>query len=151
MNIDLINVHLFNLFPYLTVFFETLYLISLTFFNIIIFSFFIDAHVSPGYLKYVGVLMFCCICFCLRYSDIYMVFTTEGFLEVAIESWPEWDLNPRPLNSVQTLLPTELSGHEFNLLSEPTLYSYSKFISLFSVREVVYKYIYVNNVYISNI
>ena len=34
---------------------------------------------------------------------IYMVFTTEGFLEVAIESWPEWNLNPRPLNSVQTL------------------------------------------------
>ena len=31
------------------------------------------------------------------------VFTTEGFLEVAIESWTEWDLNPRPLNSVQTL------------------------------------------------
>ena len=36
----------------------------------------------------------------LFYSDsniyiyIYsMVFTTEGFLEVAIESWPEWDLN----------------------------------------------------------
>ena len=26
-----------------------------------------------------------------------MVFTTEGFLEVAIESWPEWNLNPRPL------------------------------------------------------
>ena len=26
-----------------------------------------------------------------------MVFTTEGFLEVARESWPEWDLNPRPL------------------------------------------------------
>ena len=30
-----------------------------------------------------------------------MVFITEGFFEVAIESWPEWDLNPRPLNSVQ--------------------------------------------------
>ena len=32
-----------------------------------------------------------------------MVFTTEGFfevVEVAIESWPEWDLNLRPLNSV---------------------------------------------------
>ena len=29
-----------------------------------------------------------------------MVFTTEGFLEVAVESWPEWDLNPRPLNFV---------------------------------------------------
>ena len=25
-----------------------------------------------------------------------MVFTTEGLFEVAIESWPEWDLNPRP-------------------------------------------------------
>ena len=35
-----------------------------------------------------------------------MVFTTNGFFEVAIESWPkwsEWDLNPRPLNSIQTL------------------------------------------------
>ena len=32
-----------------------------------------------------------------------MVFSTEGLLEAAIESWPEWDLNPRPLNSVQTL------------------------------------------------
>ena len=29
-----------------------------------------------------------------------MVFTTEGLFEVAMESWPEWDLNPRPLNSV---------------------------------------------------
>ena len=32
-----------------------------------------------------------------------MVFTTEEFFEVAIASWPEWDLNPRPLNSVQTV------------------------------------------------
>ena len=32
-----------------------------------------------------------------------MVFTTEGFFEVAVESWPELDLNPRLLNSVQTL------------------------------------------------
>ena len=34
-----------------------------------------------------------------------MVFTNEGFVEVAIESWPDWDLNPRPrpLTSVQTL------------------------------------------------
>ena len=29
-----------------------------------------------------------------------MVFTTEGLLEVAIESWPEWNLNPWPLISV---------------------------------------------------
>ena len=32
-----------------------------------------------------------------------MVFITERFFEVAIENWPEWHLNPRPLNSVQTL------------------------------------------------
>ena len=32
-----------------------------------------------------------------------MVFTNEGLFEVALKSWPEWDLNPRPLNSVQTL------------------------------------------------
>ena len=32
-----------------------------------------------------------------------MVFTIEGLFEVAIGSWPEWDLNPRPLYSVQKL------------------------------------------------
>ena len=30
---------------------------------------------------------------------MFMVFTTEGFLGVAIASWPVWDLNPRPLNA----------------------------------------------------
>ena len=54
--------------------------------------------------------------------------TTEEFFEVAIESWPEWDLNPQPRNSVQVLEPTELSKYEFNLHSEPTLHSYSNFI-----------------------
>ena len=28
------------------------------------------------------------------YIYVYIIFTTEGFLEVAIESWPDWDLNP---------------------------------------------------------
>ena len=40
------------------------------------------------------------------YTYIYIyiyIFSTEGFFEVVIESWPERDLNPRPLNSVQTL------------------------------------------------
>ena len=32
-----------------------------------------------------------------------MVFITDAFFDVAIESWPELDLNPEPLNSVQTL------------------------------------------------
>ena len=35
---------------------------------------------------------------------------TEEFLEIAIESWSEWDLNPRPLNPAETLKPNELSG-----------------------------------------
>ena len=30
-------------------------------------------------------------------------FTIEALFEVARESWCEWDLNPRPLNSVPTL------------------------------------------------
>ena len=34
---------------------------------------------------------------------MYVVFNTEGFLEVALGSWPQWDLNPRSLNYVQTL------------------------------------------------
>ena len=34
---------------------------------------------------------------------VFIVFITEGFFEIAIESWPEWDLNPRPLNFTQTL------------------------------------------------
>ena len=32
-----------------------------------------------------------------------MVFATEGLFKVAIESWPEWEMNPQPLNSVQML------------------------------------------------
>ena len=34
---------------------------------------------------------------------IYVVFTTDEFFEVAIESWSEWDLNPQTLSSVQKL------------------------------------------------
>ena len=81
---------------------------------------------------YIMYLYISCI-YIYIYIYLHMVFTTEAFLEVAIESWLEWDLNPRPLNSVQKLQPTELSGHEFKSLSEPTLYRYSNFISLFSV------------------
>ena len=34
--------------------------------------------------------MYVCMCVCMY------VFTTERFFEVAIESWSDWDLNPRP-------------------------------------------------------
>ena len=49
-----------------------------------------------------------CVCVCVVYVVyvyvyVCMVFTTEGFFEVAIESWPVWDLSPQPLNSIQML------------------------------------------------
>ena len=59
---------------------------------------------------------------------ILMVFSTERLFQVAIESGPEWDLNPRPLNFVQTLRPSDLSSHEFKFHSEPALYSCFNFI-----------------------
>ena len=31
-----------------------------------------------------------------------MVFTTEGLFEVAIESWPEWDLNHQAMSSTHS-------------------------------------------------
>ena len=36
---------------------------------------------------------------------LYVVFTTDGFFEVARESWTkwDWDLSPEPLNSIQAL------------------------------------------------
>ena len=44
------------------------------------------------------------------YTDIYTHthmhthrYIYVGFFEVAIESWPEWDLNPGSLNSIQML------------------------------------------------
>ena len=51
-----------------------------------------------------------------------MVFTTDGFFEVAIESW------------------TELSGHEFSSHSEPTSYSYSNLIVCSVSHLYMYKY-----------
>ena len=60
---------------------------------------------------YIYTYIYICIYMYVYIYNIYIyiyiiyiyVFTTEEFFEVAIESWPEWDLNPRPLNSVQTL------------------------------------------------
>ena len=37
-------------------------------------------------------------------KEIFYIYKIRGFFEVAIESWPECDLNPRPLNSVMILL-----------------------------------------------
>ena len=61
------------------------------------------------YNIYIYVCVCLCVCVCVWVGGwvgvgvVCVIFTAEGFLEVAIESWPEWDLNQRPLNSVQTL------------------------------------------------
>ena len=34
---------------------------------------------------------------------VFTLFTTEGLFKAAIESWPQWDLNPQPLNSIHML------------------------------------------------
>ena len=34
---------------------------------------------------------------------LYIWYSPLKVEKVTIESWPEWDLNPRPLNSAQTL------------------------------------------------
>ena len=42
----------------------------------------------------------------LQNDLIHMIFTTEKFFDVAIKRWLMLDLNPRPLNFLQTLYPT---------------------------------------------
>ena len=59
-----------------------------------------------------------------RKELIHTVFTTERFLQAAIESLPDRGLNQRPLNSVQALQPTESPDHEFNSYSESTFQSH---------------------------
>ena len=58
---------------------------------------YIYTHIHFIYILYIYIYIYVYNIF------TYMVFPTEGFLEVALESCPEWDLNPRPLNSVQAL------------------------------------------------
>ena len=41
--------------------------------------------------------MYVCMYVCMF---VCMVFSTEGYFVVIMQSWSEWDLNPRPLNSV---------------------------------------------------
>ena len=57
-------------------------------------------------------------------------------------------MNPRLPDSVQSLKPTELSNHEFNSYSKPTLYSYFNFIvcsvsSLISAIIFISRHIYI--------
>ena len=60
---------------------------------------------------------------------MYMVLTTEGLFEVAIESWPEWDLNPQPLKfiRVKKLVGPDYFSTEnrYSLISHANLQSWS--------------------------
>ena len=60
-------------------------------------------------VAYVLILFDHVICISMPYVYICVyiyIFTTDELFEVAIESWPEWDFNLRPLNSVLTLYQT---------------------------------------------
>ena len=51
-----------------------------------------------------------------------MILTTKlRVLEAHIETWPEWIWNTQPLKFFQMLLPTELSCHELDKQSQPTI------------------------------
>ena len=63
-----------------------------------------------------------------RKELIHTVFTTERFLQAAIESFPDWGLNQRPLNSVQRLQRTDPPDHQFNSHSEPNFHSHSNLV-----------------------
>ena len=96
---------------------------------------------------------------CLLWMQlVHMGFTTECFLEVAIESWSEWESNPRSMNSVQTLYPTELPGHEFDLHPQGNylqphiyrhiyIYIYIYFRYIIYIYTSIYIYIFSINIY----
>ena len=70
-----------------------------------------------------------------------MVFTTEEFLEVTIESWSEWDLNSQRLNSVYTLKLTDLPLYIY-------IYIYIYMYIYTYIYMYVYIYTYIYNTYI---
>ena len=74
-----------------------------------------------------------------------MVFTPEVFLEVAVESWSEWDLNPRPLNSVQMLKSTELSVHYKHKYIYIYTYIHIYIYTHTHTHRYIYIYIYIYN------
>ena len=77
----------------------------------------------------------------------HMIFTTEGFFEVAIESRPEWDLNPQLLNFVQNSVYILLSCYINVLVFEIYLkhVSFSKYFRAISVASSVQVYINITN------
>ena len=82
-----------------------------------------------------------------------MLFTTEEPFEVAIESWPGWDLIPRPLNSVQTLQPAELSDHELTrtqsqLCTATPISSFVQCQVFISAIAFVSRHVYFNRVFL---
>ena len=105
------------------------------------FFFFLYLSINQSiYLSiYLSIPIYIYLPVCLWY------FTTEEFLKATVESWDEWDLNSEPLNSVQTVEPTDLAGYGFNFSqSEPTLHSYSNFISFFTCSRFILVFVLVS-------
>ena len=51
-----------------------------------------------------------------------MVFTTEGFFEVAIESWPQWDMNLRPLKYRKHIASQAICFRYLNIVSNTSFH-----------------------------
>ena len=78
-------------------------LVGKTFFLLAATPIFLSNNMYIYIYIYIYYIYVCVYIYIYIYIYIYMVFITEGFFEVAIENWSEWELNLRPLNSVQTL------------------------------------------------
>ena len=69
----------------------------------IIYIIYINIYIHTYiYYKYIYIYTYIYI-YIYIYIYAYMVCSTERFIELAIRSWSEWNLNPRPLISVQKL------------------------------------------------
>ena len=60
----------------------------------------LNKYMSSIY-KYIYIYIYLYIKHIYIYIHGWWIYTNDGFLKVPIKSWPKWDLNPRPLNSVR--------------------------------------------------
>ena len=74
---------------------------------------YINVHIYIYICTYIYIYMYIYILVLYKYIYgiyicIVLVFTTEGFLEVAIESWPEWDKIYKIYEGIRTRYCTKL-------------------------------------------
>ena len=105
----------------------------------------LQLHLFLQCSRFISVVPFVSRCICVNRTLIPQVTTwvAEWIVTYGTQHWRilgssytkfAWvEFEQPPLNSAQTFQRTKQSHHEFNLHSEPTLYSYSNYISLVSV------------------